>query len=204
MIDDPILARGFWEWFSKIADELSENLENPEILRNLDQRMLTLQSGRLSWEIGPGTEQENFLVISPSGDKQLLEFTKRIVKFAPRIQGWEFWPAKPPKKNWSGQLELETETGDFVRVEAASWEYILFRYKDGTFDILIKQSGLPAVAEDYALIAAEIALDGYLGESIRLEAIKGIEVVAEFDQATTGKASRLPVLPDHLKTIRNR
>ena len=100
------LAPAFWEWFSKIVDKLSENLKNHDILRELDQRILALKSGRLSWEVGPGTEQENLLVISPSGDEQLLEFTKRFVEFAPGIQGWEFWPAKLPKKSWSGQFEF--------------------------------------------------------------------------------------------------
>ena len=204
MKDDLKLARGFWEWFSKIADKLSENLENPAILSELDQRILALKSGRLSWEVGPGTEQENLLVISPSGDEQLLEFTKRIVECAPVIQGWEFWPAKPPKKSWCGEFEFQIEAGEFVRVEAANWEYVLFKFKDKTFDILIKQIGLTPVEEYYALCAAEIALDGYLGERVRLETIKEVEVVVEFDEAIRGKVNCFPVLADHLKAIWNR
>ncbi len=102
------MTSSFWEWFSSISGLLGSNLDNPEILKVLDDWISSF--GEISWEVGPGVLEPNALAISPSGQKDRLVITTEIVAAAPECPGWEFHPAKPPK-NWDLKFFVEGYTG---------------------------------------------------------------------------------------------
>jgi hypothetical protein len=186
----------FWEWFFKNCKDFGVNFDNAILLAELDDRISKL--GNFSWEIGPGREKDNALVISPNGDADLLEETKEIIKKARNCSGWEYYYAKPPKK-WELVFDFETSNETFIEVNASEWQYVLLQYEDGMFEIIIRATNLNGLNETDKLTAAEITLDGVLGEELRMQAICEIDVVEEFEEIYKGKASNIKSLPDHVR-----
>lgn len=188
----------FWQWFETIAADLGKDFDDPALLGELDRRVSEL--GDVSWEIGPGLVEECALVITPDGSKDQLATSRSIVESAPQIRGWEFHWAKPPKR-WEKQFEIESDRGGVIPVDARSWRYVLFRFPDGTFDVILEQSNLAAASEGDRYTAAVVLLDGILGELRRLELIGGIEAVAALPKEQEAKASPIDVLSKHLESL---
>lgn len=187
----------FWDWFSKHYLDFGENFDNEKILTELDDKLRDLSV--FSWEIGPGTGADNQLVISSGGDLDLLPITKKIVSYAKSIAGWEFYYAKPPKE-WDLIFDFEKDNGDVINIDASNWQYVLLRYEDGGFEIIIQADDLDGLSEVDELIASEILLDGILGEEIRMLHISNIEVVKNFDSEHVNKSNDIKHLNSHLKT----
>lgn len=188
----------FWDWFSKHSKDLGENFDNEKVLAEIDDRLMDL--GGFAWEIGPGSKTKNQLVISPGGDLNLLPITKEIVSYAKTIPGWEFHYAKPPKE-WDLMFDFEKDNGDVIGINASNWQYVLLRYEDGGFEIIIQTHDLDSLSEDDQLVASEILLDGILGEEIRMLHISYIDVVKKFDNQYISKSSDIKNLDSHLKTL---
>jgi hypothetical protein len=169
----------FWNWFIGIAETLATNIENISLTKELDDRMRNLDS-ELSWELGPGISKPWQLVISPGLKRNLRERARGIVSCAPSVTAWEFYSAKPPK-TWDYILELENAEGGRVRLDASNWTFVLLRYPDGTHEILLKGSDLPALTEDERWQAAAITLESILGEDLILDRINEFELVDKIE-----------------------
>lgn len=191
-------VEAFWRWFQSIAAELASNFENPELLAQLDRRVSQL--GDLAWELGPGQHEANALVITPDGAPEWLGATQHIVALAPVIAGWEFHWARPPRA-WDLQFSIESGSGETIEVDARDWRYVLFRFPDETFDIVLEQGNLTAAGEDDRYTAAVVLLDGVLGESNRLKHIDGIEAVLKLSDEHAAHASRVDTLSEHLNSL---
>jgi hypothetical protein len=180
---------GFWKWFADHADDIAEAAlateregVHTEALQALDEHIQRL--GPFSWEVGPGKEEENALVISPSGDYEQLRATRAIVAEAPSIPGWQFYPAKPSKE-WNYTFELHDAESSY-EIDARQWRYILFAYPDGTYDIDVVAPNLENVPEDRRQEALEIAVQGAIGEELRIGFVGEIRHVASFSTGSAG------------------
>jgi hypothetical protein len=125
---DPDDIAAFWKWFSANAEEIAKAALAADrgdvaatTIQELDERIGRL--GPFSWEIGPGEHQPNAFVISPSGDHKQLSSTRAIVSTAPTVQGWQFYPAKPPRQ-WDYSFRLHSGTSSYD-LNAANWRYVL-------------------------------------------------------------------------------
>lgn len=169
----------FWNWFCGIAEVLTANVENQELLNELEKRVRDLHP-KLSWEIGPGLSKLWQLVISPSLIRDLREATREIVSAAPTLPKWEFHSAKPPKE-WDYILELENDEDDLVRLNASDWTFVLLRYPDGAYEVLLKGSDLSHLRDVERWQAAAITLESILGEDTILDRINEFELVEVFE-----------------------
>ena len=165
----------FWTWFSNISDLLASNYDDENLINDINSNVATL--GEFSWEIGAGKVKNNAFTISPNGDIDLLNETKHIIALAPVINNWEFHYSKQPK-DWDLLFELEINH-NIETIDASKWRYILFKYPDNTFDILIESSKLFELDEDSRIYATEIALDGVIGEELRITTVGNIEIVSK-------------------------
>ena len=165
-------------------------------INSLDKRISKI--GNISWELGPGLRkpENNALVFSPNGDSELLGQTSMIVDMAPFCKGWEFYPAKPPKK-WQMRFSMEDDRGKTYEIDAANWKYVLLKYRDDTFNIVIRMPDLGQLPEGMKYTAAEILLDGELGEEERIKRIIEIEIVDEFDDLLKSKTSSMKDFRQH-------
>lgn len=173
-------ADAFWAWFQAVAGATDD-----ELRRELDARVASL--GELAWEIGSSAAGRR-LAISPGGNPDLLPLTRAVVARAPRVSGWTFHPARPPK-DW----DLTFSLGADVRIDARGWRYLLQRYADGTLDVEIAAPDLMRYEEPIRIHAARIALDGELGEERRLARVQDVFVYYDFEAAD---APRIRPFPD--------
>lgn len=197
MVNPKIIGQ-FWEWFSNHCHDFGDNFDNTILLGQLDEWINRL--GNFSWEIGPGKKKENSLVISPNGDSGLLRETKKIIASAQDCIGWEYYYAKPPK-DWELIFDFQTADETTLEVNASEWQYCLLKYEDGMFEIIIKAADLNGLRDTDKLTAAEIALDGILGEEFRMQTICEIDVVEEFEKPYQNKANNIKSLLNHLKAV---
>jgi hypothetical protein len=188
----------FWNWFTKNCQDFGSDFDNTSLLEELDVRIKRL--GNFSWEIGPGKTQENSLVISPNGDLELLPFTKKIIASAKNCERWEYYYAKPPKE-WEFKFEYSISSGVKLEVDASKWKYVLLRYEDELFQIIIKSLHLTYISHEDKLAIAEIVLDGILGEEMRMQTIAEINLVEDFEILYRNKASNITDLLNHLLTF---
>ena len=188
----------FWDWFSRNCSNFGTNHENAHLSEELDAQVKRL--GSFSWEIGPGKIKDHLLVISPSGDMAMLQETKTIIDNAIPCDGWEYYYAKQPKQ-WDLRFYFMTGRGTRLEVDASQWEYVLLMYEDGMFTIIIKASDLQHLDDNDKLTAAEIVLDGVLGEELRLQSFCEIDVVGEFDSEYVGKESNMRGIAHHIKKM---
>lgn len=184
-------VRAFWNWFRGIAEHLAGDLdENQSAIDELDRRISEMG---LAWELGPGESSGRFLAISPDGDKSLLEVSRRVVNEAPRIEGWTFFPAKPAR---SAALEfsIRGDSGSDEEIDAQNWKYVLYRNKNGTFDIVLSQPNLSNLSENDRYAAAVVCVDALLGEQLRLELVEEIECIDTFTEAQAQQANNIQSL----------
>jgi hypothetical protein len=191
-------VNSFWKWFSDNCGYFGQNFDNEELLDDLDNRINEL--GEFTWEIGPGTSSMNQLVISPGGDIDLLPYTKEIVSYAPVVFDWEFYHAKPPKE-WEFIFDFEKDDGNAVEINASQWKYVLLKYDDGMFEVILQTRDLHGFSEDDKIVISEILLDGILGEERRMLFICGVDVTEEFEDSYKLKSSNIKSLSNQMKSL---
>ena len=177
----------FWEWFADNQAALAMASVPDSLVVELEARLFAIC--KLDWEIGPGRNAPNMLALSPRGDPGLLQLTRGIVAQAPPLSGWEFHPAKPPR-TWNLVFTLE-KADSRTEIDAKLWEFVLYKFRDGTFDLLLKPERNLALPEDYLGWAAIIIADGEIGEETRMERISTLEVVNSWDDKSAKNASKL-------------
>jgi hypothetical protein len=188
-------VRVFWEWFSGRASDFGSSFQNRDLLQELDQRVNQL--GSFAWEIGPGQSAPNAFVLSPGGSRDQLAETTAIVAAAPPVQNWEFYAAKPPRP-WKPRFELHLEEREYA-VDATAWRSVLLRYPDGAHEVVVEAPNIASLPEHYQRWAAEIALDGLLGERRRLEVIDEVSVVSRLSDRESDAAFPIKELPERIR-----
>ena len=169
----------FWRWFSNAIKTVNNNIENPAFVDELNKQVQDLNP-KLSWEIGPGLIKPWQLVISPGLDPDLRQEARGIISDAPALPDWEFHSAKPPKQ-WDYKLELENADGDLIRLSAANWTFVLLRYPDGAYEVLLKGNDISHLRDDERWQAAAVTLESILGEDVVLDRINEFELVENLE-----------------------
>ena len=174
----------FWAWFRGIAKQLESDDENAILVTELDKRMRLLAPG-LSWEIGPGLLSPMQFVVSPELDRDRREQARAIIKRAPVLTGWEFHSARQPK-SWDYSIELYTG-GRVVRLNASGWTFVLLRYPDNAYEILIRGDNIDFLNDDERVEVATILLESILGEDALLDRIHEFDLVNQLEPRFAAK-----------------
>lgn len=193
----------FWEWFRSICGHFGDRFENRRLVDELDARVAKL--GRFSWELGPGVRdgKNNALVLTPCGDPDLLLETRQVIDVAPECPGWEFYPAKPPKK-WQREFTLQDDDGSTIHIDASGARFVLLKYPDGVLDVLLADVNLTALPEGLRQTAGEVLLDGELGEERRMAFVRGVDIVGRFEVDMERKSSPIATLALHVEPLEHR
>ncbi len=192
------LVTKFWTWFGSISKELLKNPHREDLISQLDNHVNDL--GHLAWEIGPLKENTYYLAISPNLSDSKMELTRSIISTAPLCDGWTFLYAKPIKVQWKGIWKMKNHVGKEILVDCNNWEYILYEFKDRTFDMDILIDGVDGDMET-CYSAIDIALTSYLGEEEFMKLIKGIKILTELDDELMNKLTKLKFIRKHIESL---
>lgn len=169
------LIKSFWEWFSAINRQFAADVENVNMQRELETQLQKINSN-ITWEVGPKGNAKWYLAISPNLNKDVYEITQAIVSHAPNLPLWVFSPARQPK-SWNKTFEFESEAGCHIQLDASNWGYVLLRYPDGTYEIVLRGNNLETLSDNDRWLAAAVVLEAILGEEILMERIDHFELV---------------------------
>lgn len=190
-------AHRFWEWFSSAAERIDRDPSNQSVIRDVDDHVSAL--GPFSWEIGPGVAKKWFFCLSPNRDAELLDAAKRITAAAPKIEGWEFYSAKPPKQ-WNHQFSMVYK-GRQLSIDASDWKYVLHQYPDGLLDITMYVKKIPSVPDDVLPLVADIVAEGVLGEELMMNSVNDVEAIAEAAVDVSPSAGPIRDLLAHVREL---
>jgi len=189
----------FWNWFEDNKENLKPDEINRELINILNDKILDF--GDLSWEIREGTQKENMFIISPGGNFKLLSKSRQIISMSPVLLDWEFYHYKPAK-NWDYKLSIY-EDSEIKIIDVSLWEYVLYKFKDNTFDIILKAKNIKSLSDDEKYTLADIVLESILGEEESLTLIKNIEFVKDFNIGDNSKKSSIRLFKNHIEHLMN-
>ena len=61
-----------------------------------------------------------------------------------------------------------------MEINASQWKYVLLRYEDGMFEVIIKALHLKQLEDNDKVTVSEIVLDGILDEELRIQTIRSL------------------------------
>lgn len=191
--------KDFWKWFESNKNALKSNKLSNDVLQILNEKILSL--GDFNWEVREGREKENMLIISSGGNMDLLPLAKDIINSAPILAEWEFYFYKPAK-DWDYKFYIE-EFDRKKMIDASSWEYVLLKFPDSTYDIIVKAPSLKVLPKDEQYDIFDIVLDNILGEEISLKLIKNVDIVGTFSNDHINQKGNLKRLKNHIFELEN-
>lgn len=198
-LPDKTNIKKFWLWFASVESLLDlSKYSDLEIVHQLDEKVRALAD--VSWELGPGFRRRNMLAITPDGRPAKLPLTNAIVSEAPDLTHWEIHSAKLIRHGWNLRFSIQIPDQKTISIDGSEWDYVLYKYADGLFDIVLKYPFIELDQRDlYA--AGTILVDGIIGEQKRLTIIKDIEVVSHFNEHEKTKSNNISVLHEHLSSL---
>ena len=185
----------FWKWFIENESKMRPDLITDKWIQELDNLVNNL--GDFSWEIRAGIEKDNLFILSPGGNIDLLKETQEIVNLAPEINSWELHYYKP-EKQWDYKFSFLEESGVNKIIDSKKWEYVIYKFKDNSFDIILKADNLESFSMEDKLLAADIVLESILGEKLSLELFQDVEIVENFSDKEMNKKNAITNLKDHI------
>ncbi|RMZ58950.1 hypothetical protein D1632_15400 [Chryseobacterium nematophagum] len=185
----------FWNWFEFNQSELVPDKITDTLINELNNKILSLAD--LNWEIREGINKSNMLIISAGGNNDLLSIAKNIIDCAPNLKEWEYSYYKPAKK-WDYRLSLKKHIGFDKEINVENWEYVLERFDDTTFGIIIKTENINTLKDDDKYTIVDIVLENILGDDLSYGLIKNVEIVNEFDDNQIKNKSIIKYLANHL------
>ena len=198
---DPALIRALWTWFVANANRWSEQ-RIEDAAAELESKLFAIVN--VGWEIGPLGDGAFFALSPDPADATKMALAEEILASAPQMPGWRFTLYKP-RREW--MLQFAIRAGSSYEIDGTCWEYVIYRFEDGTYDILFKpDAGVLALGDDDLHHAAMIIVDGELGEAKRRSCVVTIEVRREWNEREqrAAKLLELGALDRHIVERRQR
>jgi len=180
----------FWQWFVT-HEKKFRIIEDPHAVREMLNNQVLL-FGALSWEIGKGAVHPHRFTISPNGNEKMLWITEAIIGEAPRLDQWDFHPAKPAI-DWDFIIEVYD---DFLRkqtVNTSEWSYLLRMTPDKKLRLLLYAEDFNFVDEEDKMMAANLVVNNCIGEANK---IYFVESIVFMDHLTDYELEALRLLPN--------
>jgi hypothetical protein len=191
-------ASEFWNWFASYASEVRDAYRRNDhhwLATNISLRIKRI-ADRLNWEIGPYREPDNTFVLSPT-IRENLPITRSTIAMAPKLKGWHFLHAKPPKELLSLEISAHNCT-----INADTWQYRLTSYNNGEFvDIEIFINAAPDFPTAYQDLFCELAVESLIGEECRLDRVGYLIPTIVVDNTSIPNLTAIQHLKKHLDLV---
>ncbi len=164
----------FWKWFIEHEEKFRIITDPRNVREMLDNQIL--QFGPFYWEIGEGTEKPHTFIISPNGDKKLLDISLDIMDEAPDLPHWEFYGAKP-SRDWDYTFEMYDNFVVKQKIDASEWEYIMRMSPERKIKLLIYAENIDFLDEEDKMVAANLVVNNIIGEEYKIIYIESISFI---------------------------
>ncbi|MGA8847200.1 MAG: DUF695 domain-containing protein [Nocardioides sp.] len=181
--DDPLArVRAFWAWWGAEGAALCAAAiargGADDIVDEMNAQVAGLQEG-LSWELGPGTEAQHVLVVSPEGDPALRALARRWLRAAPdRSPTWEYADSRQPIDLAGISLSLGDEELPLDQIRVATSR------EGNRLSVVLHHPALAGLPHQGLQQVAVLALDAALGENDVETWVGSIDVSAEAPEST--------------------
>ena len=183
----------FWKWFVSYAEQISAEPDCPALVEELDRRVSELHKD-ISWEIGPGRFHAlAACTVSVPEPTTASRRGERGGTAAPNVTDWAFFPARRPK-DWDYKVVLKDVGSEPVLISATAWRFVMLRYSDGQYQIILEGQNMPAMSEDRCWQAAAITLESILGEDVLMDKVCEFSLVRELTDDLAAKAAPIQQL----------
>jgi hypothetical protein len=178
-----IVARidAWWAQFQKATGHLdalfskkpgSAFKNSDDLVRWMDKYLHGIDPA-LMWEYGQAVHTKGHrLVITPESAHHLRPLVKTILKRAPQISGWEFYPHRLPEDAAATHQAVEARTG----VDSSDYQVRIARGDDNRIDIAYFSPSISSPEDENASKAAFVATETLLGEELLDKWVGAIEV----------------------------
>lgn len=92
------------------------------------------------------------------------------------------------------------ELGASITVYTSSWQYVLYKFEDASFDMDIKSDKIDGNL-DTCYLAVDIAITSILGEEKYMDLVKNVKLVLEFEADQVNRSGLFKYLSKHLLDI---
>jgi hypothetical protein len=187
-----------WDWFAHNVAKVATAYGSGDYAW-LDRHLLPLVKAideQMNWEIGPYALPDDTFVLSPTVRENLPK-ARAAVAAAPKVPGWVFLPAKPPKV-----LDTLAFTIDDSKVNADEWRYRMTSYNKGEFvdiEIFLDRTTAPLAGTENTF--CELVVEALLGEELRLDRVGYLKPILVGDVMAVEKASQMKYLRKHLAQV---
>jgi len=165
----------WWAEFGKASDRiraLFSQKENWELPGWMERHLQAIEP-QLMWEFGPAVKGDGHrLVITPESEHHLRPLVAEILKRAPKLDGWEFYPYRLPE---DADQARSTELGRTGR-DIADFEVTVAAGGLCRLDLTFSAPSILGTDDASALNAAFVAAESLLGEEVLDHWIGAIEV----------------------------
>ena len=194
----------FWSWFEENETRIKECIENDIISEKefVNEKLndFILSIGLFTWEIGINEKGSWFLTISPNGNKDLLQLSRKIIRGAPANNTWLFHSGKPAK-NWDRIIRVYDNKLDQTHIDSSEWYFYSFARNDGIIELIIEAENSGHLDEDTAHSAADYFVNNELGEAKRIELFAPIKIVSELEPAYAENKQPISNFKNHIEAM---
>lgn len=178
-------VQAFWEWWESdgaalCADAIARDGAE-DIVEQMTAQVALLQEG-LSWELGPGTDSQHVLVVSPEGDPALRALAHRWLLAAPEPSAtWEFADSRQPVALAGISLALGDQELPLEEIRVATSR------EGNRLGVVLHHPALAGLPHQGLQQVAVLALDAALGENDVETWVGSIDVSAQAPDSTGGE-----------------
>ena len=196
----------FWSWFQQMEGPIrsffteEEPVNKELIIEAINNRVLDF--GLFTWEIGPGKQQPYYFLISPNGDRERLQTSRKIIAAAPSISNWEMYPARPIQEDVLA-FSVYDNLYRTCKVDAHPWEFALNQDASQKFELVIKALNVEHLDEDTQFEAADRVAMGLLGEALFIDQIEDTTLVTGFEEEEASRSYPITQLHFRLEELLN-
>lgn len=154
----------FWAWWQTEGAEqtaLAIVDHDPErMVATLSQHVFAIHSG-LAWELGPGVDNANVLVVSAEGDPALRSVARRWRRAAPAADGiWEYSDSRLPSAT-PNEVTLTLGGTEIDLASATAWAAVA----GAELNVSVYHPAFTGLSDQERRLATLLMLDTVLGES---------------------------------------
>ena len=179
----------FWDWFVENSGRISESSSEPAVLKQVADKLSKVSPG-LGFEIEQKESKPRNFVISANGVTKLFETVVKLVKVAPKMDGWKIVAFRQRTKSSDVAIEVSNKKYDSKKINFS------YELNGDKIDLVLYGNDLEP-GNQVDLMGVFVLLDALVGEYDVEMKLGRIDIAKDKSSSKTYALSKLPDLIDN-------